>query len=281
MHRWTEHERQWRCHGWGGPSPVAPPGTPAPLTFTAEADAGAVGTVTFADGGTISATASDGTTFELVVPPEAVPGDVEIAITPLVDMAGIEANALHGVLLEPDGLEFYELARLTITPAEPIAVESQLMFEAAGDGENPQPALIDPASEAIVILLDHFSVAGIATADEAQRARLLEKSAANAEARLVGQVRQRIGEERARYLLGTGDDESAGGAPRQALDAIAAEYQREVLDKRRAAAGESCQTLKEYVRSVIRWERQWQLAGVTEAEESASQDRVAEAIQYA
>jgi hypothetical protein len=251
-----------------------------PLTFTAEADA-ATGTVTLEEGGTVTATASDGTTFELVVPPQAVPGDTEITLTPLSDMAGIDADAMQGVLLEPDGLEFHELARLTITPAEPIPPESQLMFEAAGDGENPTLALVDPTSEDIVILLDHFSVAGIATASEAQQARMLEKSAANAEARLSAQVRAQIGAERYRQLTGTGDEESGGAVVRDALEAIAAEFQREVLDKRKAAAEESCRALRQYVRTVIAWERQWQLAGVDESEEAASMARVVDAVEYA
>ncbi len=215
------------------------------------------------------------------MPAEAVPGDVEITLTPLSDVAGIDAGDAHAVLLEPDGLEFHELARLTITPAEPIPVEDQLMFEADGDGEDPALALVDPESESIVILLEHFSVAGIATASEAQRARMLEKNAANAEARLNAQVRQRIGEERYRQLTGTGDEDAAGGVPGEALDAIAAEFQREVIDKRRAAAEESCRALRDYVRSVIRWERQLQLAALTEAEDAASQARVVEALEYA
>jgi hypothetical protein len=263
------------------PADEADAGADAQLTFTADGDAAATGTVTLEEGGTITATGSDGTTFELAVPAEAVPGDTEITLTPLRDVDGIEAESAQAVLLEPDGLEFHEPARLTITPAEPIPVENQLMFEAAGDGADPELALVDPHSEAAVILLHHFSVAGIATADEAQRARMLERSAANAEARLNRQVRQRIGEERTRNLLGTGDDEAAGSVPREALEAIADEYRREVLDRRRAAAEESCRGLQEYVFSVIRWEQQWQLAGVTDAEEAASQTRVAEALQYA
>ena len=259
-------------------SDAADSGEPLVLTSTPETQLASRGTVTLEDGGTITATAGDGTTFELVVPADAVPGDVEITLTPLSDVGGIDADSAHAVLLEPDGLEFNELARLTITPVEPIPLENQLMFEAAGDGQNPQLALIDPTSEAIVILIEHFSVAGIATASEAQAARFLEGSAANAEARLGSQVRARIGQERYRQLTG---EEPTGAIERQALNAVAAEYQREVLDKRRAAAGQSCRALQTYVDSVGSWERQWQLTGMTDEEEAASQARITEAIQYA
>ncbi len=256
------------------------PEADAQLTFTPEADASATETVTLEDGGTITATASDGTSFELEVPAEAVAGNVDITLTPLSDVGGIDADSAHAVLLEPGGLEFYEPVRLTITPDEPIPVEDQLAFEASGDGADPALALVDPSSEAIVILLDHFSVAGIATASEAQRARMLEKSAANAEARLIGQVNAHIGAERINQLVG-GDDEAAGTLPREELEAIAAEYKREVLDKRKEAAEESCRARKDYVLSVIRWEQRLQMAGMTEAEEAASLSRVAEALQYA
>lgn len=54
------------------------------LTSTPETDAATTGTVTLEDGGIISATARDGTTFELVVPAEAVAEDTEITMTPLL-----------------------------------------------------------------------------------------------------------------------------------------------------------------------------------------------------
>lgn len=251
---------------------------PGALTFTPEADAAATGTVTLEAGGTITATAANGTTFALMVPPEAVPGDTEITMTPLTDVGGMDADALHAVLLEPDGLEFYELARLTIMPAQPIPIENQLMIEAEHDGSDPGLALLDPSSEPIVLLLEHFSVAGIATASEAQRARLLEKSAANAEQRLNSRVRERIGAERYRQLTG---GEEVLAVDREVLNEIAAEFQREVLDKRKAAAAESCRALRAYVLSVIRWERQLQLTGMTADEEAASLGRIVEADQYA
>jgi hypothetical protein len=254
-------------------------GAPPPqLTFAADDELASTGTVTFEEGGTVTAAASDGTTFELVVPAEAVAGDVEISLTPLSDVAGLDADGAHAVLLEPDGQEFYELARLTITPAEPIPAESQLMFEAAGDGADTALALVDVESEPIVILLDHFSIAGIATASEEQRARLLASHADNAQRRLAGVVRARIQAARVAELL-TGSDSS--GAERDALSSVAAEYQSEVLDRLRAAAANSCRELKAYVREVISWERQLQLAGLSAEDETASQGRVAEAVQYA
>jgi hypothetical protein len=264
--------------GAGAAEGAGPPADP--LTFTPQSDAAATGTVTLDEGGTITATATDGTTFELAVPAEAVAGDTEITLTPLADIGGIDAGAAHAVLLEPDGLEFHELARLTITPAEPIPVEEQLMFEAAGDGASPTLALVDPASEPIVILLDHFSVAGIATADEQQRAAFLEKSAADAAERLARQVRARIAAERVRQLLGTADEESNSVAA-DALEDIRAEYEREVLEKRRQAGEESCRALRTYVQSVISWERQLQLVGTSDADAEASGARIAAALAFA
>jgi hypothetical protein len=250
------------------------------LTFGRGGDA-STGPVTLEDGGTISATAADGTTFELVVPPMAVADDTEIRMTPLTDVHGIteEPGVVHAVQLEPEGLVFHELARLTIVPAEPIPLDRQLMFTAADDGSNAGSALVDPASEPIVIVLEHFTVGGVASVTPQQRRTFREKSAASAEERLGREVGANLQDQRERELT-DGDDEG-GTTPRDELDRIADEYQREVIDKRRANADESCQALRTYVETVIRWEQKRQLAGMTSAEEAASLGRVAEAVAYA
>ena len=260
----------------GASNPASSSGAalPASLTFSAESAAVGAGTLTFEVGGTVSATAADGTTFALVVPPAAVAGDTDIRLTPLTDVRGVTAETavVHAVRLEPEGLAFFELARLTITPSEPMPVAEQLLFEAAGDGSNPGLALTDPGSEPIVLLLEHFSVGGVAQVTPAQRALFLEKSASNAERRISGEVRARIGAERERQLTGGSD----GGDPD--LSDLTAEFEREVVEKRRQAAAVSCDAVLTYLRTVIGFERQLQILGLSEADEAASQARVASAV---
>ena len=247
---------------------------PDALSFTAESDASASGTVTFADGGSVSAEGSDGTTFELVFPAEAVARDTEITITPLADVEGVtaEPGVVHAVQLEPEGEMFFKFLRLTIVPATEIPVEEQLMFDAAGDGSDPGPALVDPTSEEIVILLDHFTVEGVARVTPQQRAVFLRKSAENSRTRLGRELAARVGAERERQLLGT-----AEGAGPDISDLNEA-FEREVIDTLRQAAELSCDGLVTYLRTVIGHERGLQLLGLSEADEAASLQRINDAV---
>lgn len=246
------------------------------LTFTPQTDAAATGSVTLEAGGTISATAADGTTFELLVPAEAVAEDTEITMTPLSDVGGLEASAVHAVQLEPEGLEFYELVRLTITPASEIPVADQMLFEAAGDGSDAGLAMLDPTSADIVLLLEHFSAGGVASVTPQQLATFTEKSADNAERRITNEVRRLQGQDRERQLL-EGIDELSPELQAE-LDRLAAEYQREVVDKRKQAAETSCEGLSTYVRTVVTFERQRAQLAASEAAEAASQERITNAL---
>ena len=249
---------------------AAATGPPLAITSTPATDAAGEGTVTLADGGTVSAEAADGTTFELVVPPQAVAEDTLIRLTPLTDVAveGLGSDShgpVYAVLLEPEGLQLFALARLTITPAEPIPVEDQLAFEAAGDGTDVQLALIDPASEPAVLLLEHFSKGGLGQFTPQQQAIMKAKSATNVERRIAAEVRSRIAAERQRQLLGESDE---GGTPD--VSDLLEEFQREVIDRRRDAAALSCDELHAYVRTLIGFERQLQLLGAGEQETYAA-----------
>jgi hypothetical protein len=154
------------------------------------------------------------------------------------------------------------------------------MFTAAGDGTGAGSAPVDPTTESIVIVVEHFSVDGVASVTPEQRRLFREKSAANAEQRLGRRVGANLQDERMRQLTGTGDEED-GTTPAEELEAIADEYEREVIARRRANAAESCTALKTYVHTVIGWERMRQIGGLSAVDEAASQERIAEANEYA
>ena len=67
-------------------------------------------------GGSLSATAADGTQFELVLPPDALPTQTTIRMTPLSSVQGLPLSKgfLGGVHLEPEGLTLFMPATLTI-----------------------------------------------------------------------------------------------------------------------------------------------------------------------
>ena len=101
----------------GVPSSAGP--IPAALSFGVENDSVGEATVTFEAGGTVTASAADGTTFELVVPARALIEDTVIRLTPLTGVGGFGDGPVYAVRLEPEGLEFFAVARLAITPSTP------------------------------------------------------------------------------------------------------------------------------------------------------------------
>ena len=90
-----------------------------------------------AEGGTIKAIAEDGTTYELVIPPDALDFDETISMTPVSSTAGLPlSNGMAGaVILEPAGIIFYEPATLIITPAATPSGEMAVGFAYDGTGE--------------------------------------------------------------------------------------------------------------------------------------------------
>jgi hypothetical protein len=159
------------------------------------------------------------------------------------------------VLLEPDGLEFFQLVRLTITPSTPIAIENEYMFEAEDDGTDVRPAIVDPAAPGVVMLLEHFTVGGVASMTPDQQAASKAKSAENADRRISDAVRERLADDRERQKQ---------GGEKQLVDVtdLLEEYKREVLDKLKEAAALSCDFLYQYIKKLISFERQVQLLGV-------------------
>ncbi len=241
-------------------SPAAPqtpaPETPVQLTLGDEGGTAGSGTVTVEQGGMIGAVGADGTTFTLTVPPYAVDADTTVSVTPLSTVNGVTGiGAVHAVRLGPDGLTFVELPSLTIVPATPIAVPDQLMFVAKSDGSDAGSALIDAKATEMVILLEHFSVAGAAEVTSPERAAFLERQASAAEERISAQVGAQLGDERIAQLTG---QEGKGVDISKAMD----QYERDVVAPRIEAASSSCAAAAKAIQTVLGLERQRQLLGM-------------------
>ena len=112
-------------------------------------------------GGSVAATGSDGTRYELRVPPLALAMATQIAITPLhIDGPESIASAVeHAVRFEPSGLVFAEPALLTITPAQVDGAKMPSAL-AASFGDGPGLELLAARasrSGASLIEVAHFS----------------------------------------------------------------------------------------------------------------------------
>lgn len=152
------------------PSPVPPElawtleqSTPTTVTPTAD-DTHAATAFIPVSGGELSATAADGTTYTLTVPPDALRVGTQIALTPVTSVADspFDQTASYGVQIEPDGMQLDAFATLEIVPATPVPGDQQLLYQYEGAGDNLRFATPTPAASGISISTDHFSGYGTA-----------------------------------------------------------------------------------------------------------------------
>ncbi len=113
------------------------------------------------EGGSVTATGPDGTTYLLELPADALLFPTDITLTPLAEVTGFpfDAPPEHrlGVDLAPRGLELARQATLTITPA----VSPEGMAVAAlgypGEGDDARAEFFNEEQGSILLTLEHFS----------------------------------------------------------------------------------------------------------------------------
>jgi len=115
------------------------------------------------EGGTLTATGADGTTYTLDIPGDALLAETEISLTPVQSLDGLPfgEGAAFAVQMAPEGLSFNNFVTLTITPAQPIPLNEQIMFDFEADGQALGLALPGMDPDVIQIQLLHFSGAGV------------------------------------------------------------------------------------------------------------------------
>lgn len=134
-----------------------------PATVTTD-PARAITTVVPITGGTVVATAADGTTFTLRVPRGALNAPTAITLTPVTAMAGVP-GAMQNILAvraEPEGLTFAVPASLTVHPAMPGATQGLVGFSTSstGSGLGLSSAVRHPNGDIVLLDVSHFTVLG-------------------------------------------------------------------------------------------------------------------------
>jgi hypothetical protein len=120
-------------------------------------------------GGTLTTLMANGTTVTLTVPRNALAGDEQVTMSPLMRLSGSGVRLLAGVQLGPDGLRLLEPAKLDITPAQASPRTQQVAFGYQGKGS--QFGLIPLAvGSGIEIPLVRLGGAGLARANPRQQA---------------------------------------------------------------------------------------------------------------
>ena len=213
-------------------------------------------------GGSVSLTATDGSNFTLMVPPNALESETQIKMIEIqnLDGAPLDSNNPTAVQLEPSGILFSEMVTLSISPAKEIPIEQQIIFGYEGDGKDYHLAPVDPNDKQIKIRLFGFSGAGVGIGSGSSWGTHAGMQVASARTRLLqkfAEVTQ--AERRAR---------DRGETPRsssEVLKPILDAFKKQVVDPKVAGAEKDCKLAQPAIEDLILVERLLQLLGFADS----------------
>lgn len=208
------------------------------------------------EGGSISATAADGTVYTLDVPADSVRLATRITMTPVTTLDGLPFGNGTGVTvdLQPSGLVFDVPATLTIVPAKPIPPGERILYAYSED----RLAIAEPVpgADGLAIVVTHFSGYGAT--------RGLMGDVEEARKRIGGSAEERILSEMRAVLQELRQSEQRG-EPRQNIASVLDPYfdqlQQEVVTPRLEAAGQSCAAGRSAIRTVLSYAREREMLG--------------------
>lgn len=220
-------------------------------------------------GGTVSATAGDGTVFTLTIPPDALLSDETVTLTPVLAINGLPlSGGLAGAVdLAPTGLRLFKLATLTIAPPAAVPLSQKILFGWRGSGEEfflHSPATATPG---IALGVMHFNGYGVGRGSAADEAAQQARPPASPEDALD----QRLQGIFASKNLTSSASASASASVRRTLgvdpdpgllDRLEAELQNyydSVLAADLEAARTNCTKAKSVMTRALSWSRQVQL----------------------
>lgn len=140
------------------PAKLSAPVQANPVLETDHATTATIGSA----GGTLTATAANGTRFNLAIAAGSVPAGTQITMTPLASLGGPSwvGKLIGAVQLAPEGLVLVHGGTLTITPTTPVPVRRQVAVGYDGTGSDLREVPLAPTTSQIQIPLAHFSGAG-------------------------------------------------------------------------------------------------------------------------
>lgn len=235
------------------PIPKLPPLNVAPQPDTAHAVTKEILTD---QGGTITATGADGTTFTLTIPKNALAIDTAITMTPVSSLQGVTFSdgVVEAVQLTPDGLSFLQPASLTITPAHAIPVNRQIPFAYQGQGQHLHLALLTKDTSKITFPILHFTGYGVGGGSSGDSAGIAQHSAGATKDDYDAQVAEILQEAR----NGTISEDDAFAQARKVLDQ---EYQDVVVSAMEEAAVGPEEDVNAGIQTALGWAREYELLG--------------------
>ena len=138
-------------------------------TDTRRAAGGTIGPA----GGSVAATGSDRTRYELTIPPGALTSEQAITMTPVTSFTGLPFSGARqvGVRMGPNGLVFARPAKLKITARS--GMRSLVGFSLSG--RDLTVVVADGRGRSRTVEVDHFSEQGVSEVDPADFARMAER----------------------------------------------------------------------------------------------------------
>jgi hypothetical protein len=277
------------CGGGGGntdpPPPPPPPTGPNFSAYTLERTGASIDVTVVTEavraasaligteGGSLTATAADGSTYRLDIPADALAAPTVITLTPAA-ASGLPiggGSTLAGLQLEPNGMVFANPVRLTITPATAVALDRQILVQWPNDGTGVGFAAPDPAQSGLQILLMHFSGVGLlraATSFDDDVAAVRTRIGGTSTLRLESAAAEIAMRERLNRHASIANAE--GPVVRNTLTGtLLGQYQTQVLDVRSAAAqgpGANCGTVGQAVETLTQFQRLRNGLGIADAD---------------
>ncbi len=250
-----------RHHGssGGGTGWLAAKGRPVQLDLTFEPERGRAKEITPA-GGTISATSSDGTRFELRIPEGALVYSERISVIPISSVHGLplSGGSIAAVHLKPDGLRLMKPATLSIRPRAKVPVSEQVAFAYTGNGSDAYLYPLSPDPRRIEMPIFHFSGYGLGQAAPNDPGRKALQVAADKFARLQSQASEIMAAERALELA----DDAAASDWGARLAPLYLEYYDRVLRQLMITAESDERMAECALQEFFSWMRQIQLLGL-------------------
>jgi hypothetical protein len=225
-------------------------------------------------GGTLSATGTDGSVFTLTIPDMALGGDEKITMIPLTAVSGLPFSGgfVAGVQLEPEGLELFQMATLTIKPAKDVPIARQVAVSYHGTGDNLYMQPLDPTAGVSMHIL-HFSGYGIASGITGE----IEKQAKNPPTDAADQAAQQLAAEANAAIAAERQAAQTGQPPSNNLADIVKgtmnQWFDQVVEPMVAAAQADYTLTNDAIQSALAWLRMLSLIGA-EDQHQAQIDRL-------
>jgi hypothetical protein len=219
-------------------------------------------------GGTLTATGADGSVFTLSIPDKALGGPEKVTMTPLSAVNGLpfSGGLVAGVQLEPDGLQLFRMATLTIKPKKDVPIAKQVAVSYHGSGDNLYMLPLDPTAGISMHVL-HFSgysvASGITGEIEAQAKNPPDDPADQAAQQIAAAVSAELTAARTAALLGTSTAADAAKVAEGLKDILGVWFDR-VVEAKVAAAQADYTLTEDAMIAALGWERMVQLLGQEE-----------------